>query len=88
MRVSSKSRSGPQKAVRSEPAFFMECSIAFGRATESSLMTDQDEIASYEGLLKSIPQIQIVSNDDVSSSWSSFGILMSVYLSIYFISFS
>lgn len=60
----------------------MEFSIAFARAPEGSLMPDQGKIAFYEGLLKSVPQIQVVSNDDVSSNWSILTVLMSVCLSI------
>lgn len=48
--------------------FFMEFSLTSARASEGSLMPDQDQIASYEDLLKSVPQIQVVSNDNVSSS--------------------
>lgn len=46
-------------------------------------MPDQDEIAAYEGLLRSIPQIQVVSNDHVSSSWSS--LVFDVCLTVYFL---
>ncbi|XP_075905693.1 DBH-like monooxygenase protein 2 homolog [Nelusetta ayraudi] len=34
------------------------------KASEGSSMPDQDDIAAYEGLLKSIPQIQVVSTDN------------------------
>lgn len=34
---------------------------------EGNPRSDHDEIAAYEGLLKGIPQIQLVSNDDVSN---------------------
>lgn len=46
-------------------------------------MADQEQIAAYEGLLKSIPQIQVVSDDNVSSSWSSSCVLMSVLTNNY-----
>lgn len=42
--------------------------------TEETWMPDQEEIADYEGLLKSVPQLQVVANDDVSASWSSFSV--------------
>lgn len=74
-----------KEAEKTEHASFMEFSIAFGRASEGTSMPDQDEIAAYEGLLKSIPQIQVVFTDNVSSSWSSFCVLMSVCLFFLFL---
>lgn len=72
-----------KEAGKTERASLMEFSIAFGRASDGTSMPDQEEIAAYEGLLKSIPQIQVVSDDNVSSSWSSFCVLMSVFTNSY-----
>lgn len=35
---------------------------------EGNPTSDQEKIAEYEGLLKTIPQIQMVSDDNVSNS--------------------
>lgn len=38
------------------------------RIFDGNSTSDQDEIAEYENLLKTVPQIQIASDDNVSNS--------------------
>lgn len=40
----------------------------FNRTFDGNLTSGQDEISEYENLLKTVPQIQIASDDNVSNS--------------------
>lgn len=42
------------------------------RIFDGNLTSDQEEIAEYENLLKTLPQIQITSDENVSNSWKRF----------------
>lgn len=41
--------------------------LMFDRMSEETTTSNQDEIVKYESLLKTIPQFQMISDDDVSN---------------------